>query len=77
MNWKQKVMAGILILLIAVMVRISINTIRNQPPTQRVNTSLTEDQKEYLSVSILVELFNASQTNWTLTLTPRTNTLKP
>jgi hypothetical protein len=34
---------------------------------------LTQRQADYIAMSILVDQFNAAQTNWTLTITARTN----
>lgn len=34
---------------------------------------LTQRQADYIAMSVLVDQFNAAQTNWTLTITERTN----
>lgn len=70
-DWVPTVLAGSAVLIgLWLVSNLLLFCLHRQPTSPR----LTSDQADRLAMTLIEANFNASQTNWTMTITQRTNT---
>ena len=68
MNAKQKVSLSLVVIVLSMAILVLIHW---QTTTEFAR--MTPQQQEQTSMAVYAAVFNASQTNWTMTIVPRTN----